>query len=101
MPPSGETEVLRAVTGIHSSMNRGFAEIHKKIEDKFEDCDERLKSVETTLAIKKALCKKRKEDEATTKDFWKPVIRGVTVAGAIALAVIAAKLVIFGISLKW
>jgi uncharacterized Fe-S center protein len=85
-------KIIEAVNGIHKSMDAGFIIMHKKIDQH----NERLTEVEAALAIKKALCKERKEVEAkaeTTKkdkrDYWKFIIRAVSIAGIFALASIA------------
>lgn len=85
-------KIIAAVNGIHESIDAGFTTIHKKIDQH----NKRLTEVEAALAIKKALCKERKEVEkrveATKKDkrdYWKFVIRAVSIAGIFALASIA------------
>jgi len=88
-------QVLDAVVNLHKHMDAGFNAVDIKIDDKFTGCDDRLKKVETIIAIKKALCESKKE----AQDFWKWIIRSVSVAGIISLFYIAVKLFIFGAKL--
>ena len=88
-------KIIEAVNGIHESMDVGFATIHTKIDQH----NKRLTNVETVIAVKKALCKKKKEEEAVKRDYWLPVIRIASAAGLTALLVIAGKLLIFGLKL--
>ena len=92
------TEIIKAVNGIHESMDTGFTTIHEKMDKKFNQCDKRLTSVETIIEVKKALCRKKKDDEKNKKDYWQPVIRTITIVGILALLGIAGKLLIFGIT---
>ena len=91
-------EIIKAVNGIHESMDTGFTTIHEKMDKKFNQCDKRLTSVETIIEVKKALCRKEKDDEKNKKDYWQPVIRTITIVGILALLGIAGKLLIFGIT---
>ena len=91
-------EIIKAVNSIHKSMDTGFTTIHEKMDKKYNQCDKRLTNVETIIEVKKALCKKKKDDEKNKKDYWQPVIRAVTIAGILALLGIAGKLLIFGIT---
>lgn len=81
---------------IVATINKGFEAMNAKIDKKFAQCDERLTDVETEIIVKKALCKERKKveekAEATKKDkrdYWKFIIRAVSIAGIFALASIA------------
>ena len=89
-----------------STFQTGFEGVHKKIDrynencnKKYDECDDRVVKIEEKLAIKKALCKERKEAAKEKRDFWTPVIRAVTIFGVLALLTIAGKLLIFGINL--
>jgi len=95
MIDQNEKPVLEAISNIHTAMNDGFNAVYHKIDKKFTVCDERLKKVETIIAIKQALCNSQQE----AKDFWKWIIRSVSVAGIISLFYIAVKLFIFGAKL--
>jgi len=95
MTNQSEKQVLDAISNIHSFMNAGFNAVYTKIDQKFTVCDDRLKKVETIIAIKKAMCESKKE----TQDFWKWIIRGVSISGIISLFYIAVKLFIFGAKL--
>ena len=95
MAPAEEIKVLEAVNNIHVTMNSGFEKVYKKIDEKFDICDDRLQIVETDIAVKNAVRKMQKE----SSDFWRWIIRSVTVAGAISLMFIAVKLFIFGAKL--
>jgi len=92
MAPAEELKVLEAVNNIHATMNSGFEKVYKKIDEKFDLCDDRLQTVETYIAVKSAVSAVKKE----SSDFWKWIIRSVTVAGVISLLAIAVKLFIFG-----
>ena len=95
MAPAEEAKVLEAVSNIHITMNRGFEKVYKKIDEKFDLCDDRLQKIETDIAVKNAVGKVQKE----SSDFWRWIIRSVTVAGAISLMFIAVKLLTFGAKL--
>ena len=88
-------KIIGAVNGIRESMDAGFIVIHKKIDQH----NKRLTTVETIIEVKKALCKKKKEDEAKKRDYWLPIIRIASAAGLTALLFIAGKLLIFGLTL--
>lgn len=94
-----ETTYIQAINDIHKSINTGFDTVHQKIDTKFNQCDKRLTSVETIIEVKKALCKKEKENAAKKRDYWLPFIRAISIVGALALLTIAGKLLIFGLSL--
>lgn len=87
------------VNGIHKSINTGFDTVHQKIDKKFKQCDDRVTKIETTLAVKKALCEKKKENEKQKVDYWQYIIRSLSVAGILALLIIAGKLFLFGLTL--
>ena len=91
-------EIIEAINNIHKSMDTGFTTIHEKIDKKFNQHNKRLTSVETIIEVKKALCRKKKEEEKNKKDYWQPVIRTITIVGILALLGIAGKLLIFGIT---
>jgi len=95
MAPAEEVKVLEAVNNIHATMNRSFEKVYKKIDEKFDLCDDRLQKVETDIAVKNAVNTVKKE----SSDFWRWIIRSVTVAGAISLMYIAVKLLTFGAKL--
>ena len=102
MAPAEEVKLLEAVNTIHATMNIGFEKVHRKIDekfdlcdDRFDLCDDRLQKVETDIAVKNAVRKVQKE----STDFWRWIIRSVTVAGAISLMYIAVKLLTFGAKL--
>lgn len=85
-------KVYAELADINKSMNEGFGEIYKKIDDKFDTCDKRLGRVETIIAVRKAICKK----EQKGKDYWKWIIRATSIMGIGALLGILWKLIIFG-----
>ena len=85
-------KVYAELTDINKSMNEGFGEIYKKIDDKFGTCDKRLGRVETIIAVRKAICEK----EQNGKDYWKWIIRATSIMGIGALFGILWKLIIFG-----
>lgn len=98
--------ILNTYQKINENVNTGFERVHKKIDHysencnkKYEECDDRVIKIEKKLAVKRALCEERKEAEKKKRDFWTPVSRAVIIAGALALLVIAGKLLIFGIGL--
>lgn len=95
------TQILKAIGDMNTTTNVGFEKVHKKIDKKFDQCDERLVDIETELAVKKALCKKKKEDTKEKKDYWQPIIRAVTIAGILSLLSMAFSLLsmAFGVSL--
>ena len=95
MAPAEEVKLLEAVNTIHATMNIGFEKVHRKIDEKFDQCDERLQAVETYNAVRNAVGKVQKE----SSDFWRWIIRSVTVAGVISLMYIAVKLLTFGAKL--
>ena len=95
MAPAEEVKLLEAVNTIHAAMNIGFEKVHRKIDEKFDLCDDRLQKVETDIAVKNAVGKVQKE----SSDFWRWIIRSVTVAGAVSLMYIAVKLLTFGAKL--
>ena len=88
-------KVYKALTDVNTTMAAGFKDMHLKIDSKFNNCDKRLGRVETIIAVKKAICEK----EEKKKDFWKWIVRAVTVAGIIALFGIVWKLVLFSSTL--
>ncbi len=105
--PGNVELILETFQKINDSVNAGFKTVYGKIDDynkncnkKYEECDDRVVEIEKHLAVKKALCKKKKEAEKETKDFWTPVTRAVIIFGVLALLAIAGKLLIFGISLQ-
>ena len=89
-------KVFEAITDLNKNMNDGFSACYEKIDNKFDTCDRRLGRVETIIAVKKALCEKDQKN----KDYWKWIIRSLSVAGLGSLIAIAAsiflKLIIFG-----
>ena len=58
---------------ILDAINNGFKGLHNKI----DNYDDRIVSLETERAVKKALCEKQKEN----KKFWTVVIRSVSISG--------------------
>ena len=95
MSPTEVTQVLTAIADIHTTMNEGFGKVYIKIDEKFDECDDRLTDVETDIKVKNAVAGIKKE----TKDFWKWVIRSWVVLSGISLFGIAVKLFIFGAKL--
>jgi hypothetical protein len=66
---------------MHKAINLSFDKVYVEI----KGCDRRVTEIEETLAIKKAVCKERKEKAKTKRDYWIPIIRIVNVAGILAL----------------
>lgn len=77
--------IIKAITDMHGSFNTSLDKVYTEI----KGCNKRVTDIETALEVKKALCKKKKEDEAKQKNFWRPIIRGITLTGTIALFAIA------------
>ena len=78
-------KIIKAITDMHSSVNDSFEKVYVEI----KGCDKRVTEIETALEVKKALCKERKEKEKVQRDFWKPAIRTITIAGILALLALA------------
>lgn len=93
------SKIIEAINTIHQSLDIGFDEVYKKLDERFKNCDDRVTQIEREIAIRKALCKKEKEVQKSKKDYWLPVIRAVTIVGVISLLGIAIKLILFGITL--
>jgi len=97
-------QIIEAITNMHDAINTSFRNVYKKIDEKFDQCDERLSSVEQDLAVKEGI----KKEKQKTKDWWLIVIRSVTIAGAVSLTTIAIYLIVsaaiklgmFGLGLK-
>lgn len=80
--------ILKAITKMHSSFDSSLDKVYAEI----KGCNIRVTEIETALAVKKALCKKKKEDEKEeqektkeTRSFWRSILRMLSVAGIIAL----------------
>ena len=79
------TEIIEAITKMHNAFDGNLDKVYTEI----KGCNKRVTEIETALEVKKALCKKKKEDETKQKNFWRPIVRGITLAGTIALFAIA------------
>jgi len=106
MTDASTAQILEAIEKMNTSTNISFGKVYNKIDEKFGECEERLNTVEKEQAVKAALCKERKAqkllDEGKEKertDYWQYVIRAISAAGAIALLIIAGKLILFGMKL--
>ena len=86
---SDETVILKEIVKMHDAINKSFEKVYTEIGDKFSDCDKRVSEIERAIAIRKALCKKEKDDKKEKKDYWIPVLRAVNIAGILALLTIA------------
>lgn len=85
-------KIIKAITDMRESINDSFGKVYVEI----NGCSNRVTEIETALEVKKALCKKKKEDDKKeqdskkeNRDFWKPIIRIITIAGFFALLSIA------------
>ena len=78
-------KIIEAVNNMHKSVNQSFQKVYIEI----NGCNGRVTEIETTLAVKKALCKERKEKEKNKTDYWIPVVRAVNIAGILALCALA------------
>jgi len=79
------TAVFNAINGMNTTVQTGFENVHKKIDEKFKVYDSRLVKLETRKAVDEAL----KERETKTTDFWMWIVRAVALAGIVALCAIA------------
>ncbi|MEA3313038.1 MAG: hypothetical protein U9Q18_01535 [Caldisericota bacterium] len=77
--------IIKALTDMHKAIDKSFNGVYERI----ETSNKRVTKIEKDLAVKKALCQERKESEIAKKDFWRPVIRTISVAGILALCTIA------------
>lgn len=78
-------QIIEEFNKIHESMNTGFKGVYDRIDKKFNECDERVNVLETERAVRKALCKKKKEN----RNYWQFIIRAITIAGIVSLFTIA------------
>ena len=78
-------QILAALSDMSKNTTAGFTKVYDKIDERFDDCDKRVVSLETEREVKRALCDKKKE----TRDYWKVTIRMVSVAGIISLVALA------------
>ena len=79
------TKIIEAITKMHSSFDGSLDKVYTEI----KGCNSRVTEIETALAIKKARCEEKKKEEIKRGNFWRPVVRGITLAGTIALFAIA------------
>jgi hypothetical protein len=77
--------IIKAIADMHSSFIAGLDKVYIEI----KASNKRVTEIETTLEIKKALCKEKKEREKTKKDYWIPIVRYVSIAGILALVALA------------
>ena len=75
------TKIIEAITDMHEAINISFRKVYTEI----GNCNNRVVEIEKALAVKKALCKERKEKAKTKRDYWVPIIRVVNIAGILAL----------------
>lgn len=84
--------VIKAITDMHKSFGLSLKEVYTEI----KGCNSRVTELEKALAIKKAVCKEKKEREKEKKenkeikrDYWIPVVRSVSLVGIFALLALA------------
>ena len=87
-----DKQLLQIVTDFNERMDTGFAGVYKRMDkydqtwgNRFQGHETRIVKVEKNMAVKKAVNNIKQEDEKETKDFWKWIIRTVTVAAALGL----------------
>ena len=78
-------KIIEAITKMHGSFDKSLDKVYTEI----KGCNNRVTEIETALAIKRGICKEKEKREKGQKKLWQPVVRGVTLAGTIALFAIA------------
>ncbi len=86
--------IIKAITDMHVSFNTSLDKVYTEI----KGCNSRVTDIETALEVKKALCKKKKEDEKKdqekakeTRTFWRSILRAVSITGILALCALIYK----------
>ena len=77
--------IIGAITAMHTAFDKNLDKVYTEI----KGCNKRVTEIETALAIKKARCEEKKKEETKRENFWRPIVRGVTLAGTLALFAIA------------
>lgn len=88
------TAIIKAINDMHKAFDLSLKEVYTEI----KGCNSRVNEIEKALEVKRALCKKKKEDDKKdqakakeTRTFWRSILRTISVAGILALCALVWK----------